>query len=225
VSDGPQGEGRRSGERHGPWFRFLGLPLSRLIATILLALLGPTRVHGRRQIPRRGGLLILANHISDIDPILVQYGCPRPIHFMAKSELFEMPLIGSLARAFRAFPVKRGEPDRPSIRRAASLVQAGEVVCIFPEGEESPTGELLPLKPGIALIVRMAGGRVLCAGIRGANRMMPYGARVPRPAFGWITLQWGRPRHFDRDASQEEILGWVEDELRRLSGENRVQEG
>ena len=73
---------------------------------------------------------------------------------MAKSELFDMKIIGKMIRCFQGFPVKRGEPDRASMRHAIELLKMGEVVAVFPEGQLSEDGELQELKAGVALIVR-----------------------------------------------------------------------
>jgi 1-acyl-sn-glycerol-3-phosphate acyltransferase len=204
-------------ELQHPFLRGVVMPFLRLVTIPLMFLLGPLRVSGRRNVPRKGGALILANHLADIDPPILQAACPRPVYFMAKSELFEMRVVGWLIRQFKAFPVKRGEADRDAIKKAAAYIQAGELVCVFPEGQLSETGELQPLKPGVALIVRMAGAPVLCCGLQGTNRMLPYGQTIPRPALRKVTAKWGEPRTFEKDAKAEEILAWAEAELRRLT--------
>lgn len=205
--------------RHGRSLRLL-FPFIRAFAWVLFMVLGPWRVTGRYRVPRHGGLVILANHISDADPVAMQLACPRLVHFMAKSELFEMRLIGPFMRWFKAFPVRRGEPDRGALKHAIALAKAGEAVCVFPEGQLSETGELGPVLPGAALIVRQAGVPVLCCGLRRTDRMLPYGKLAPRPAFGWVTATWGEPRKFAPDTPAEDILRWVEAQLRSLSGES-----
>lgn len=136
---------------------------------------------------------------------------------MAKSELFDFPILGKAIRGFRAFPVKRGEPDREAIKRAVALLKAGETVCIFPEGELSESGDMLPLKPGVALIVRMAGVPVIACGLKNTNRMMPYGKVIPRPSFRWIEARWGEPKQFEAHATGEEIMEWATQELEKLT--------
>lgn len=197
-------------------------PLARLAAWVLFILLGPVRVFGRGNVPKQGGLLILANHRSDVDPALAEIACPRAVYFMAKSELFGVPVLGWFLRCFRAFPVKRGEPDRNSIKKAVAYLQAGEAVCIFPEGELSETGEMLPLKPGVALIVRMANVPVICLGLSGTAHVLPYGKLIPRPAFGWVSARWGEPRQFGDSATKDEILDWADGELRRLEHPGKI---
>jgi len=200
-----------------PLLRRVGLPILRVLFSLLFRILGPVLTRGKYRVPKTGGVLILANHTADIDPIVVQLACPRPIHFMAKSELFEMRILGNLLRAYRAFPVKRGEPDRAAIKRCTTILKAGEAACLFPEGELSETGELLPLKPGLALIVRMAKVPVICLGIRGTRKVMPYGSVMPRPSFRTIHCQWGEPHQFADDATTEEVLAWAEGQLRSLT--------
>ena len=197
----------------------LALPFLRLFTALIFLVLGPPIVRGSRRVPRNGGLLILSNHISDLDPILVQLACRRTIHFMAKSELFDIKLLGPLIRWFRAFPVKRGEPDRPSLRHAIELLKLGEAVCIFPEGELSETGELLDLQRGAALIVRKAGVPVICCGLQNTNRILAYGSLRPRISLCFTKAAWGETKSFDLTADAAEILDWAETELKTLTNQ------
>jgi 1-acyl-sn-glycerol-3-phosphate acyltransferase len=175
----------------------------------IMKLLGPVRGRSPERVPREGGLLILANHLSDVDPVVVQAFCPRHIYFMSKSELWEMKILPIFMRFFRSFPVKRGEPDRAALKHAIELLRTGNAVGVFPEGELSETGELLSIKPGIALIARQAKVTVMCVGLTGTNRMLPYGKRIPRPAFHSVWVRWGVPwqpdEHLDTDAFCERV--------------------
>lgn len=206
-------------EPHSQSYLRWQLPLARFFAWLFMQLLGPFRSFGRYRVPKTGGLLILSNHLSDCDPIALQVACSRPIRFMAKSELFEMPVVSGVLKWHKSFPVKRGEADKTSIKRAVALLKAGECVCIFPEGQLSETGDLQELKAGVALIVRMSGASVLCAGLKNTNRIVPYGSYLPRPAFRWVEAHWGEPRSFEHHAGTEEILGWADGEIRTLIGQ------
>jgi 1-acyl-sn-glycerol-3-phosphate acyltransferase len=135
---------------------------------------------------------------------------------MAKSELFDIKVLGKMIR-MNAFPVKRGEPDRAALKHAIKLLQMGEPVCIFPEGQLSETGELQELKPGVALIARSAGVPVICVGLKNTNKMLPYGTLLPRPGFTWMEATWGEPRTFDKSTETEEFLTWVSGQLRELT--------
>lgn len=202
---------------HSAFHRWFFLPFSKALSTVLFWILGPIRKKHSHRMPKTGGVLILANHLADVDPIVVQVTCKRPIHFMAKSELFDMPILGSIIRVFKAFPVKRGEPDRASIKKAVQLLRAGEVVCVFPEGQLSANGDLQELKPGIALLARMAECEVICCGLRNTNRIMPYGKLIPRPSWHMTWGVWSEPRRFGKDAEAEEIVKWAEAQLRSLT--------
>jgi 1-acyl-sn-glycerol-3-phosphate acyltransferase len=136
---------------------------------------------------------------------------------MAKSELFEMPILGKMIRWFDAFPVKRGEPDRAAMRHAIELLRLGECVCVFPEGQLSETGELQELKPGISLLVRQSGATAICCGLSNTNRIMPYGRMTPRISGHVTPVNWGEPKVFERSSGNEEILAWATEELQRLT--------
>lgn len=207
---------------HSPLFLAVGLPLARVFCWVIFSIFGPFRVFGRSQVPRKGGLLILANHRADVDPIAIYLACPRPIYFMGKSELFSMSVVGPIMRAFGSFPVKRGEPDRAALKLAAAYTHHGDAVGVFPEGQLTETGKLQPLKPGAALIVRLTECPVICCGLRRTDRIMPYGKLIPRPALTWVEAHWGEVRSFEKGTAPEEILAWVETELKRLSGESDV---
>jgi len=196
----------------------LWLPLGRAFVKAALFVLGPVKVIGAYRVPKKGGVLILANHLADIDPVVLQSSCPRAMHFMAKSELFEMPFVGRMQRAFGSFPVNRGAPDRAALKLSAALMNDGEAVGIFPEGQLSEDGELQEIKGGVALIIRMAPGvPVICCGLKDTNKIIPYGKIVPRPAFKRIDVTWGEPRSFAKGTSVEEITGWIEGQLRELT--------
>lgn len=204
----------KSSEFQHPSLTRLVLPIGRVAAFFIFLVLGPVRTVGRYRVPKAGGLIVLSNHLADIDPVVVQMACPREVYFMAKSEIFEIPLLGRIIRLFRAFPVRRGEPDREAIKRAVSFAQSGKVVCIFPEGQLSEDGGLQELKPGVALIVRMARCPVICITLRNTNRIMPYGSLVPRPSFRTTLVTWSEPKEFDAHDDTQTILQWAEAQFR-----------
>lgn len=189
------------------------LPLTCLLFRPFFWLMGPLTVCGRDRVPHDGPLIVLANHLADVDPPLVQMACPRAIHFMAKSELFTIPILGAIMRWFRAFPVRRGEPDKGSLRHALDLLKAGEAVGVFPEGELSQTGELLPLKEGVAMLARLSGAWVICARIDGSQRMLPYGKLLIRPAFRRVWVAWSEPRKFSKDDAPQVVMEWARERL------------
>jgi len=198
-------------------FYLFQFPLVKGFAWVVMWLLGRVKAIGKRNVPSSGGLLILFNHRSDCDPVAGQVCCPRPIHFMAKSELWDMWGVRSVLNWMKCFPVKRGEPDKAAMKHAIELLKAGECVGVFPEGQLTESGELQELKPGIALIVRMSGVPVICCGLKNTDKVVPYGSLIPRPSLKRVIARWGEVKTFERKAETEEILGWAASELKRLS--------
>lgn len=127
-------------------------------------------VTGREHLPP-GGFIVAANHASFLDPPLVGSSVPLPrqVCFMAKSELFKIPLLGPIISRVGSFPVIRGTPDRKAIRHALELLQAGGVLGVFPEGTRSKNGELQQPEPGIALIALKSGAPVVPAALVGTH--------------------------------------------------------
>jgi 1-acyl-sn-glycerol-3-phosphate acyltransferase len=154
------------------------------------------RVTGRSNVPARGGVLLAPNHISDIDPPVVNLSLFRPLWFMAKSELFDIRILGPLIRFSQAFPVERGGADRAALRRAAQLLQNDQAVVVFPEGRLSPNGELQPLLPGVTMLALHAGVPIIPVGIYGSNKVLPYGEVVPRPSFEPLRIHFGEALEF-----------------------------
>jgi 1-acyl-sn-glycerol-3-phosphate acyltransferase len=140
------------------------------------------QVIGTEHIPKEGPVILCANHISLWDPPLLGAGIDRQVHFMAKEELFHIPVISYFIKKFGAFPVKRGAGDRSAIRTALKLLEDGKIFGIFPEGTRSKTGELGPGKTGVALFALKSNAAVIPVAIVG-----PY--KLFRP----ITIVYGKP--------------------------------
>ena len=135
----------------------------------------------RRIFRPTGGVIIASNHISYWDPPVVGSVLPwsRKIHFMAKAELFSIPLVGGIFTQMAAFPVRRGLSDlRPS--KAIELLKNGEIVGIFPEGTRSKTGKLGEFLPGLPLLAIKAGVPVIPAAVKGTNQVFCKGWKLPQ---------------------------------------------
>lgn len=153
---------------------------SKLVVVAVLRSLFRMEVTGREHEPPEGAFLAVSNHWSAFDPPVLGAALRRKVHFMAKQELFEIPLLRSWMRCIGTFPVRRGEPDRQAIRRALQVLQRGGVVGMFPEGTRNPRGYLLPAEPGAAFLALKAQVPILPVGILGTLEVLPKGARVPR---------------------------------------------
>jgi 1-acyl-sn-glycerol-3-phosphate acyltransferase len=112
------------------------------------------QVEGVENVPATGPVLLAINHTRASDPFLGGSAIGRKVHFMAKKELFRLPLLAVLLRWVGGFPVRRGESDRQALRQALALLDAGEVLGIFPEGTRSPDGRLQQAQTGIAFLAK-----------------------------------------------------------------------
>lgn len=207
-------------DRHSGALRALYPFLKGFACFLFLFFAAPIRSINRRSVPKDGAVLVIANHISNTDPVVVQYACPRFLHFLARKELFDMGLLGRFIKWWRAIPIKQSSADKGAIKRSIELLKSGEAVAIFPEGQLSPDGKLLELFAGTALIIRKAESPCICLGITGSNKMMPHPKETPTWAFTTIKANWGDARKFDPETPDEEIMAWIEAELRRLTGQD-----
>lgn len=139
---------------------------------------------GTENLPRAGGAIVASNHPSYLDPVLLSLRAERPIRFMAWDTLFRIPLLGPLMRAFGAFPVDiRKGRGASAYARARALVEAGEIVGIFPEGRRSRSGWMEPaLREGAARLSWETGAPLVPATVAGAFRAWPQYQSLPRPA-------------------------------------------
>lgn len=138
------------------------------------------KVFGIRNIPRSGGVLIVSNHQGNLDPLILGARVPRPMSFMAKSELFRNRAFAWLIRGLGAFPVRQGTADVRAIKETVQRLQEGRMLNIFPEGSRTVTGEINPMEPGAALVVRKAGVPIVPAAIVGSFEAWPKGKRLFR---------------------------------------------
>lgn len=143
---------------------------------------------GIEHIPADGPVLIVPNHQTYADPPLVTIPVRRPVHYMAWSRLFRIPVFGRFIRLLRAFPVDIEARDWRAARAAVRLLLAGEAVMIFPEGARSPDGEVGAFKLGAFRLAVQAAAPVLPVTIAGGHRCWPPGRTWPRP--GRITITY-----------------------------------
>ncbi|MBN2823099.1 MAG: 1-acyl-sn-glycerol-3-phosphate acyltransferase [Coriobacteriia bacterium] len=149
------------------------------------------RIHDEHNVPADGAI-IAGNHISHMDPILLWCGAPRPIHFMAKRELWDSTFLGWLLPRLWAFPVNRGGADRAAIETATKYLKDGDLVGIFPEGTRGEDPEALgEAHGGAAFIAMRADVPVVPAAFLGTQDVMPKGKRFPR--LRRVTVVYGEP--------------------------------
>jgi len=182
------------GAGEGRGVSFFWFYLGRAVCRLVFGFLTRWRITGLENIPRQGAVLIMPNHISLLDPPAVGAPIPRRTHYMAKVELFAVPVLKQLLPRINAYPVKRGEADRAALRHTYQLLEQQAVVVLFPEGTRSPDGQLQPAEPGAAMIALRSGTPVVPVAVVGTASILRPGASIPRP--GRIRLRYGRPRTF-----------------------------
>jgi 1-acyl-sn-glycerol-3-phosphate acyltransferase len=152
------------------------------------------RVIGREKVPRTGGLLVVANHISNLDPPLLGIAVPRPVSYMAKKELFAMPILKQLLPHLNAFPVDRQAGGTAALRASLRMLKAGRCVGVFPEGGRNVTGTNEE-KAGAAFLAAASGVPVVPAAIVGTRKLRP---------FARITVVFGDPFTVERNRQSDE---------------------
>lgn len=164
---------------------------------------------GLENFPKEGGVLLCANHIENFDPPVVGITAPRPVHFMAKEELFSIPVLGKIISNVNAFPVKRGFNDREALRKGLSVLKEGHVLGLFPEGTRSKTGELGKGMAGAGFFALRSNAAVVPCAIIG-----------PYKRFKRLKVVYGKPINMEdvrsKKLSAEETTELIMEEIRKL---------
>lgn len=165
---------------NGPLSRSLYVVV-RAIVTMLVRLFTRMRVDGREHVPRTGAFVLAPVHRSYVDSPIAACLTRRRLRFMGKDSVWTSRPIGWLASALGAFPVTRGTADREALSRCVAVLEAGEPLVLFPEGERKSGPTVQPLFDGAVYVAVRAGVPIVPVGIGGSERVMPKGARLPRP--------------------------------------------
>ena len=186
----------------------------RIVSTLMFDL----KVEGIEHVPRRGGALLISNHQSYLDPVLVGVQLQRHVSFIAKSQLFEMPVLSWLIPRLNTFPVRRGESDVSAIKEALRRVHEGQILTMFPEGTRSLDGNLLPIQAGIALMVKRAEAPVIPAVVDGSRNAWGRGTKFPKVAP--VRVMYGPPLELGKKKGAE-VVTLIGETFARMMGELR----
>ena len=156
---------------------------------------GGTGTVGRENRPLKGACILACNHISLSDPVMLLATLPRPLYYMAKKELFEIPYFGKMITFMQAFPVNQEVTDLRALARCKKLLEAGEAVVIYPEGRLSEDGRLGPLSPGVVTLAMRTGVPVYPIVTVGSDKFLPRGAKWDRTAYK--EDRYGKPLSFE----------------------------
>jgi 1-acyl-sn-glycerol-3-phosphate acyltransferase len=138
------------------------------------------RFSGKSHVPLTGSVLLVSNHQSHLDPVLIGIACPRQLKYLARVGLFFWPFSWWI-RALGATPIDR-ESALSGIKTTLKLLKDGNAVVVFPEGSRTPDGNLHPLLPGFCVLARRSGATIVPVAIDGAFAALPRGSGIPRPA-------------------------------------------
>lgn len=173
--------------KHLLWF------VTRLAVLPLLRVTIGMRVYGLKNVPARGGAVVITNHLDWFDPVLLVAAGPRPIMWMAKAEIFALPVLRWFARQAGAFPVERGKPDRPALRHAQQLLADGLLVGVFPEGTRSRTGGLIQPLSGASLVAVRSDAPIIPCAVVGSERLPLSGKKPAGRRRLRVTVVYGAP--------------------------------
>ncbi len=196
---------------------FLGQSFFKLLFTIFFR----SKILGADNIPHDGPALICANHQSFIDPPLVGSAVKRPIHYMARHDLFTVPVLGWLIARVNAFPVKRsGGGDPAAFKNIFRLLEEKEIVLLFPEGTRSRDGNLQKSLPGAGLIVYQARVPVIPCYVHGSRDVLPRGSSFLH--FHQLTVTFGKPIDFSAYYQREKSKDLYREVSARIMSEIAV---
>lgn len=170
-------------------------------------------VLSRPHLPRHGPAILVCNHVSGLDPLLLQSACPRLIVWMMAREYYEISILNFLFRNIDAIPVERSGRDMAATRAALRALADGRIVGIFPEGKIETDHELLPFQTGVALMAIKTGVPVYPAYVDGTQR-----GKEMLDAFLWpnrVRLSFGPAVEFDRSATSKEALESATESIRQ----------
>ena len=185
------------------WY-WVGYHVSRLLAQIFLRF----RILHRDRMIQSGPVLLAMNHQSYLDPPLAGNACDRPIYYLTRSTLLNVPVLGRILPKLNVIPVDQEGIDRRALKKLIEVVRAGNGALVFPEGSRTLDGNLQPGQPGIGLIIAKTRAPVVPMRIFGAFEALPRGGG--RLRFSRVTVVVGHPIFFtdaDFESGGKEAYG------------------
>jgi 1-acyl-sn-glycerol-3-phosphate acyltransferase len=192
-----------------------GRPRKIVRATVLAICraLARLRIDGIANVPASGAVLVVSNHLHNVDPVLTIAAFPRPVHYMAKKEAYNVPVLKQLMNYVGAFPVDRGKGDRSAIRRAEGALSQGIPVGMFPEGTRSSTRSLQRAHTGAGMIALKSGVPVIPLVVTGSEALpfngkkgkIQAGSKMPERDHTGVRLLFGEPFVIPRFIGERKI--------------------
>jgi 1-acyl-sn-glycerol-3-phosphate acyltransferase len=207
-------------------FAYLWYEFTYLVSMTGMTLGFSLRTEGRHNVPATGPALLIANHQSYLDPVLVGLSSRRHLRYLARKTLFRHRLFRWLIQSLNAVPIDQEGVGKEGIRTVLEQLRGGQAVVVFPEGERTGTGAMSPLKPGIHLLLKKSQAPIVPVGIAGAYDALPRWRKYPHlaPLFlpagrATIAVCAGRPidgRRF-ADMPRDQALNELFTELQKVA--------
>lgn len=154
----------------------------RVFCTLYYKLFFRFRIVGAENVPKEGAAILCSNHVSNYDPVTIALAIPRLPRYMAKKELFQVPVLGWLITKLHAFPVDRSTADMTAFKKAVQILKGGELVGMFAQGTRVKPGEEKAAKAGVALFAMKGNAPVIPVAISGSMKL-----------FSKVTITFGEP--------------------------------
>ncbi|MEE8105812.1 MAG: lysophospholipid acyltransferase family protein [Planctomycetota bacterium] len=199
----------------GDFLRELFFRAQALVAIPIVRVLLRMKVHGPHIQPGPNGLIVAPNHLSWIDPLIIQIAVyPHRITFLMTELFFDRPVIGLYFRAIGARPIREDGPSVGALRASMQALRDGDVLCVFPEGSITPDGKPQKGQRGAARLARKTGATVIPAGIRGTLQVISRVHR--RPRLHPVAVELGEPMLFDKTPDRAGEVEFTEDLMARI---------
>jgi 1-acyl-sn-glycerol-3-phosphate acyltransferase len=157
-------------------------------------------IEGEGNVPAAGSYILVSNHLHNLDPVFTSAACPRPVQYMAKVELFKVPVLRKIIRWVGAFPINRGKMDREAIRHGQAVLKAGYGLGIFPEGTRSLSMKIDRVLPGAGLFALKDSVTIVPCAVTGSERLPFNGNKqhrrtedMPDPGHKGVKVTFGAP--------------------------------
>jgi len=208
-SPAPRGRLAATSSRRTPVWIFAE-HMCRFITTVVFDL----KVYGSYHVPKTGGALLVSNHQSYLDPILLGVGLDRTISYMAKAELFKNPFFARLIRSLNAFPIEQGTGDLGAMKGSIARLNQGDLLNVFPEGSRTDDGKIAPMEKGVAVLIRRAKVPVIPVVIDGSFRAWSKHRKFPQ-AYP-IRVMFGPAMHQMWELDRGQIIEKIDVTLHRM---------
>jgi len=202
------------------WFE-----IARWVCRVFCIIFFDLRVYGRENIPNKGAFILISNHQSFLDPLFCGVGIRRHLNFLARDSLFANSFFSMVLSSVNTIPVRRGEADLSAIRKVIARLEAGQGVCLYPEGTRSADGRIGELRKGFGLLSSRSGAALIPTIVEGAFECWPKGKRLFSP--GRVVVCYSEPISSELVSSMGagELIRLVTERLRGLQNDCRRKEG